>query len=378
MIRKKISPRPDWQNKLEKSGFLFHTPEGDTYWDESVCYELTLQEATIIENATNSLLEICHRAAETIIERGWYDRLGLNAREIELIQDSWNLDHLSVYGRFDLSWDFKSPPKMLEFNADTPTSLFEAAVIQWDWLQEVFPENDQYNSLHERLVKRWSEVADKKQTLYFTSLRGHADDITQTEYLRDTAHQAGFKTEFIFIEDLGYDFNRNFFVDLEAEQIQQCFKLYPWEWLSKESFGNYIKLQKTQFIEPAWKRLMSSKAFLPILWELNPNHPHLLPSFFVRPASGKVVEKPFVSREGNQITIWENGTQTLQTEGFSEDQRSIFQAYHELPCFDGKYPVLGAWVVGEEAAGLGIREDSSVVTQSTSQFIPHHLSSKRK
>ncbi|WP_413575299.1 glutathionylspermidine synthase family protein [Bdellovibrio sp. HCB290] len=378
MKRNILAPRPNWQNKLEKSGFLFHTPDGEPYWNESACYELTQQEAQTIEDATNSLIEICHSAAETVIDRDWFERLGINSLEADLIQQSWDLDHLSVYGRFDLSWDFKSPPKMLEFNADTPTSLFEAAVIQWQWLDDVYPRYDQFNSIHERLIKRWSQIADKHQTLYFASLMNHADDITQTEYLRDTAHQAGFKTEFTFIEDVGYDSSRMAFVDLESNAIAQCFKLYPWEWLSKEQFGKYINLRSVKFIEPAWKRILSSKAFLPILWELNPGHPNLLPSFFERPTSGKYVEKPFLSREGNQIKIWENGHQQVATTGFSEDPRSIFQAYHELPSFDGKYPVLGSWIVGEESAGLGIREDSTVITQSTSQFTPHFLSSRRK
>ncbi|MFV3408920.1 glutathionylspermidine synthase family protein [Bdellovibrio bacteriovorus] len=378
MIRKNISPRNGWQQKLENSGFLFHTPDGETYWNESACYELSLKESNAIEDATNALLEICHKGVEAVIERGWYERLGINSHEADLIQKSWDLDHLSVYGRFDLSWDFKAPPKMLEFNADTPTSLFEASVIQWQWLEEVFPHYDQFNSIHEKLIKRWNEVANKQKTLHFTSLMNHADDISQTEYLRDTAHQAGFQTEFIFIEDLGYDFSRNQYVDLDDRPIEQCFKLYPWEWLSQEQFGKYINLDKTKFVEPAWKRIMSSKAFLPVLWELNPGHPNLLPSFFERPTTGKVVEKPFVSREGNQIKIWENGSTKLRTEGFSEDSRSIYQAYHELPCFDGRYPVLGSWIVGESSAGLGIREDSSVVTQSTSHFVPHYLSSRRK
>jgi glutathionylspermidine synthase len=36
-----------------------------------------------------------------------------------------------LYGRFDLAYRGDGPPKLLEYNADTPTALFEAAVVQW-------------------------------------------------------------------------------------------------------------------------------------------------------------------------------------------------------------------------------------------------------
>jgi glutathionylspermidine synthase len=378
MIRKQISPRSNWQKKLEDLGFLFHTPEGQTYWNESVCYEFSADEIDILEKSTNDLQEICAQAVQTVIDKGWYSRLGISDFEANLIQHDWNNDRLSIYGRFDLSWNLKDPPKMLEYNADTPTSLYEAAVIQWYWLKDVYPQMDQFNSIHERLIKRWSQVADKSKALYFTCLQNNADDITQTEYLRDTAHQAGFKTDFIFIEDLGFNTLSNVFVDLEAAEVRQCFKLYPWEWLVKEEFGKLITPQRIHFIEPAWKRIMSTKAFLAILWELFPNHPNLLPTFFNKPDSGKFVEKPFLSREGNNIKVWDQDSVNLETEGYKESDKSIYQAYHPLPNFDGHHAVIGSWIIGEESAGISIREDVSVITQSSSQFIPHFFNSSRR
>ncbi|NWP29040.1 glutathionylspermidine synthase family protein, partial [Escherichia coli] len=63
------------------------------------------------------------------------------------------------FGRFDLGYSGDGPPKLFEFNCDTPTSLVEAAVIQWDWKEAVFPALDQYNGLHERLVDKWRDIA---------------------------------------------------------------------------------------------------------------------------------------------------------------------------------------------------------------------------
>jgi glutathionylspermidine synthase len=53
-----------------------------------------------------------------------------------LISDSWHRDEASLYGRLDLSFDGRGPAKLLEYNADTPTSIFEAAVFQWTWLEQ--------------------------------------------------------------------------------------------------------------------------------------------------------------------------------------------------------------------------------------------------
>ncbi len=49
----------------------------------------------------------------------------------------------------------------------------------------------------------------------------------------------------------------------------------------------------------------------------------------------------------------------------------IRQALCPLPDFGGNYPVLGSWLVGEEPAGLGVREDVSRITGDRSRFMPH-------
>ena len=53
-----------------------------------------------------------------------------------LIEQTWakNVPHL--YGRFDFGYDGENL-KMFEYNADTPTSLLEAAVVQWQWLEQI-------------------------------------------------------------------------------------------------------------------------------------------------------------------------------------------------------------------------------------------------
>ena len=84
---------------------------------------------------------------------------GLPPRALELAKASLESDPISIYGRFDLRYDGQGPAQLYEYNADTPTGLIESSVAQWYWLQDVHPERDQWNSLHERLIGAWRKDA---------------------------------------------------------------------------------------------------------------------------------------------------------------------------------------------------------------------------
>jgi glutathionylspermidine synthase len=370
MKRHTCEPRTGWRERVEAVGFNYHSHEDRPYWDESACYELTAHEVTALESAANTLHFLCIDAAEAVIERNWWDRLAIPPAAIETIRRSWERDDFSLYGRFDLSFDGIEPPKLLEYNADTPTALLEAAVVQWFWLQETHPGADQFNSLHERLIEAWKPWAGK--TIHFSSVKEHAEDEQTVLYLRDTCQQAGVNCQSIYIDDLGWDTKHARFADLDLKPIEYCFKLYPWEWMWHEEFGKYLNEDPVQFIEPAWKMLLSNKALLPILWELFPGHPNLLPAFERSdPLRGDYVRKPKLSREGVNVRRVEGGLVTEETSGKYGEEGFVYQAIADLPEFEGNHPIFGVWVVDHEAAGLGIREDASRITTNLSRFVPH-------
>ena len=374
MQREERIPRVDWPAKVEALGFDFHTIDGETYWDERACYRFTAAEVDRIEAATAELHERCIEAAGRVIERGDYERFRIPEPFHALIERSWNDDDPSLYGRFDLSWSGEGDPKMLEYNADTPTALLEASVVQWYWVQEVYPQHDQFNSIHEKLIARWKEMrgalpADGR--VYFTCAADSAEDRGNLDYLRDTAMQASLDARAIDIADIGWDGAR--FVDLEDRPIAALFKLYPWEWMAREEFGVHLLDRRMQVIEPAWKMLLSNKAILPVLWEMFPGHPNLLEASF-EPGrfATDFVKKPIYSREGANVAITAGG-RTLEEPGEYGEEGFIWQAYRELPRFGANYTVIGSWIVGGEPAGIGIREDTSPITRDTSRFLPHYF-----
>jgi glutathionylspermidine synthase len=374
MRREERIPRVDWPKKVEELGFDFHTFDGEVYWDERACYRFSSEEIDKLDLATGELQSRCIEAVGEVIEKGDYERFRIPEGFAELIERSWNDDEKSLYGRFDLTWDGSGEPKMLEYNADTPTALLEASVVQWYWLQDVFPQHDQFNSIHERLIERWKQMrADfpGAAAVHFACDTGSDEDRGTTDYLRDTAIQAGIDARALDVSEIGWDGSR--FVDIDEKPIDVLFKLYPWEWMAREEFGPHLLDRTTRVIEPAWKMLLSNKAILPILWEKFPGHPNLLAASF---EPGKFatdyVKKPIFSREGANVSI-NAGGRTVEAPGDYGAEGFIWQAYHELPRFDGNYTVIGSWIVGEEPAGIGIREDDSPITKNTSRFVPHYF-----
>jgi len=376
MIRKKIEARSNWKNKVEELGFSYHSLDDTIYWDENVCYEFNYEQITILENATNEIYRICIEAVDHIIKFNLYNEFLIPEKFIPFIEKSWEDDLPSIYGRFDLSWNgqFEQDPKLLEFNADTPTSLFEAAVVQWFWLEEFNKNFDQFNSIHEKLIESWKYISHrfKNSALYFSCIQRFPEDYINTAYLRDCAMQAGIETNFIDVQDIG--FNKNCFVDKTSKEVKNIFKLYPWEWMMNEPFGEFLPNAETLWIEPPWKMLLSNKAILPLLWKLFPGHPNLLETYFNSPHKMKdFVEKPLFSREGANVCLVENLSKILQTPGEYGDEGFIYQELCKLPEFDANYPVIGSWVIGGEAAGIGIRESNTLVTDNFSRFVPHYI-----
>lgn len=210
--------------------------------------------------------------------------------------------------------------------------------------------------------------------IHFSSVRDNPEDEQTVLYLRDTCEQAGIATRAVHIDDIGWSSQQRHFVDLTGARITHCFKLYPWEWLWAEEFAAHLASDPVRFIEPTWKMLLSNKGLLPILWELFPGHPNLLPAFeCAQPLGNSYVRKPKLSREGANVALVAQGVAVEETGGDYGQEGHIYQAAATLPEFDGNHAVCGVWVVDHEPAGLGIREDTRRITGNLSRFVPHYF-----
>jgi glutathionylspermidine synthase len=383
MQRLACPERDDWRTTAEETGFDFHTIDGERYWDERACYAFTLEQIERqIEAPTGEIDAMClELVGRAIDNENDLRRLKIPEAFWPLISESWHRNDASLYGRIDLSFDGRGPAKLLEYNADTPTSIFEAAVFQWTWLEQaierrIIPADaDQFNSIHESLIGAWKKF--DRSHLHLAGTIESAEDAGTLAYLEDTARQAGLATSLIDIADIGWREDGGF-VDPDARSIELMFKLYPWEWMFHDAFGARLAKAPTRWIEPPWKAILSNKGILPLLWEMFPDHPNLLPAFFeddpnAARLGSSFVRKPLYSREGANVALIHEGITVVEQQGPYGAEGFIRQALAPLPNFAGQYPVLGSWLVDHTPCGLSIREDENPVTGNSSRFLPHAI-----
>jgi len=379
------SERDDWRATAETAGFDFHAIDGERYWDERAFYAFTLQEIeSQIEAPTGEIDAMCLELVGRAIEdERLLDRLRIPRAFWPFIRDSWKRDQGSLYGRLDLSFGGHGPAKLLEYNADTPTSIFEAAVFQWTWLEQCIERHllpagaDQFNSLHERLIDAWKGLGKRGRRLHLAGTLASTEDAATLAYLEDTARQADLETVLLDIEAIGWRAGGGF-VDLDNREMALVFKLYPWEWMFRDAFGAKLAEATTRWIEPPWKAILSNKGMLALLWEMFPGHPNLLPTFFEDdPKAASLgncfVRKPLFSREGANIALIRDGEAVAEQEGPYGAEGFIRQALAPLPSFSNQYPVLGSWLIDHTPCGLSIREDENPITGNSSRFLPHAI-----
>ena len=401
-----LPERPLWREKAAELGFTFADMHGEPYWDESSAYQFSLEQIeTDLEDPATELHGLCREAVDHIVQsEELLERLAIPEAHRDLVRDSWQRQEPEIYGRFDLAYDGNGPAKLLEYNADTPTSLYESASFQWSWLEDqiaagvLSPEDDQFNGLHEALVGRFRNLFAPDTDLHFTAIGGNPEDYATVEAMGWAAREAGLGAHYCDLEKIGLS-PEGQFVDDEARVIGTLFKLYPWEDLLRDDYASHIAGSGTMFLEPAWKAVLSNKGILPVLWQMFEGHPNLLPAFFeadvalalagkglganpIRAALSRAeaqlaaghVSKPIFSREGASIDIFERGqaVETATLRDYDHHPR-IIQAYQPLPVFGGFRPVIGAWIVGQTCTGIGIREDRARITQDLSRFKPHFI-----
>jgi glutathionylspermidine synthase len=382
MHRVPITRRPGLEAAAREHGFEFRTDVGVPYWDETAYYRFSLRQIEgDLERPAEEIDAMCFELLDrSLADDTVYRRLRIPEAYWDYVADSWRNRDRDLYGRLDFSYDGTGPAKLLEYNADTPTTLYEAAVFQWVWLEDakaggLIPQrSDQAAEIHEHLVEAFQSMGIEG-LLHLACLRDMEDDRETVKYLDECAREAGLETDCLAMRDIGIDAAGRF-TDLGDRVIATLFKLYPWEWIMAEEFGRYLVTSGVHFLEPPWKAVLSNKGLLALLWENFEGHPNLLPAFFEGEAKAadlleSYVRKPLLSRQGANIEIVRSGKTVSRNDGSYGAEGHIVQAFHPLPEFDGKFPVVGCWMVAGQPAGISIRESQTLITDGEANFVPH-------
>jgi glutathionylspermidine synthase len=52
---------------------------------------------------------------------------------------------------------------------------------------------------------------------------------------------------------------------------------------------------------------------------------------------------------------------------------AVLDCREDAPQSCGNHAVIGSWIAGGAACGIGMREDVSPITKNTSRFLPHAI-----
>lgn len=381
---------PLQKDYLESLGFVWHTDTDETSYLSDTLVMISQKEAEAYYEAGNTLYEMFIETAQYVIDHNLFHQIGIPFNLIELIKTSWeNEIHWHLYGRFDLAGGIDGKPiKLLEFNADTPTVLFETAIIQWAILkQNGMEEKSQFNGLYEALLENFKrlvtleESTDSFEERYegwkflFTSVKGNFEEENTVRLLQHIAADAGYQTEFAYIDEIEFSSEDGIFYN--DENYELWFKLIPWENIALEEpdlallLTNIIQNQKAIIFNPAYTLLFQSKGLLKILWDLYPNHPLLLETSFEPLKDQKQVQKPVFGREGGSVAIIdENGENIAVCEGEYSSYKMVYQSYIQLPKDMAGQNYQAGLFYAYEACGLGFRKGGEILN-NMSKFVGH-------
>lgn len=389
MKLEKLKPLSD--EYLESIGFVWHTDSDNSSYISDEIVVINEDEANAYYEATNELYDMFAEAGQYVIDNDLFHDLNIPFNLVEMIKESWENDvHWHLYSRFDLAGGIDGKPiKLIEFNADTPTSLFETAIIQWAILKaNGLDEASQFNNLYEALkdnfkriitldsdIEKFDEYYSKLGwKILFSSISGSSEDINTTKLLQHIATEAGFNTDFEFIENVQFNDEGIYKND---ELFEFWFKLIPWENIAIEEselaliLTQIIADKKAIIFNPAYTLMFQSKGFMKVLWDLYPNHPLLLETSFEPLVGKKQVEKRCFGREGANVKII-NADQSIdeQTSGEYEGHKAIYQEYVEFPKDSNGNSYQAGVFYAYEACGLGFRRGGKILN-NMSKFVGH-------
>ncbi len=377
-------------NYLESLGFTWHTDSDETSYISDKLIVISKAEAEAYYEATNALYDMYVEAAEHVVENNLFHEIGIPFNLVDVIKESWENDvHWHLYGRFDLAGGIDGKPiKLLEFNADTPTALFETAIVQWAILkQNDREEESQFNALYEALIDNFKRLVTLQEdvsnfeevydgwSFLFTSVKGNDEEENTVKLLQHIASEAGYNTEFAYIDEI--EFSDEDGIVYNDVNYELWFKLIPWEDIALEEsdlamlLTNIIKNQKAIIFNPAYTLIFQSKGLLKILWDLYPNHPLLLESSFEPLEDQKQVKKPIFGREGGNVSILDKDINTIESvAGDYENHKMVYQAYTELATDTQGLSYQAGVFYAYEACGLGFRKGGKIL-DNMSKFVGH-------
>ncbi|BCZ18596.1 Glutathionylspermidine synthase Gsp [Helicobacter sp. NHP19-012] len=374
---------------LEEIGLEWHTDPDNTDYISTDLITINQAQADAYYGACNELYDMCVETAQMVIDQERFFELDIPNSIVPMIKQSWENDiHWHIYGRFDLAGGLEGQPiKLLEFNADTPTMLYESALVQWALLKHNgFNAELQFNNIFEALGENFKRLVTLQEDtsafsqeyegwkILFSCVQGSSEEERTTRFLQECAKSAGFNTQFGYIDKV--EFNAETGVFYEGVNYEFLFKLIPWENIAIDEpelallMQGMMENENTIFLNPAYTLIFQSKRFLKLLWERYPNHPLLLETSYEPLRNKKQVRKVAFGREGANTQILNPDLSVVyETKGIYGNHKPIYQEFAPLNKV-GEFYYQPNVFYAYEACGLGFRK-GGLVMDNFSKFVSH-------
>jgi len=386
-----IKVNPLTIEQLEDIGLGWHTDTDGSNYIADELVEVSEKEAQAYYDAGNDVYDMYIKAGEYVIENNLLHEIGIPFNLIDLVKSSWENDvHWHLYGRFDFAGGIcGSPIKLIEFNADTPTALYETSLIQWALLKaNNMDEKRQFNNIvqaigdnFKRLITLNEDVSDFEEKypdfgILFSSIEGNIEEETTVRFLQTIARDVGFINNFAFLHEVKFS-DKDGIMGSDDKYYEYWFKLFPWEDIAIEEgdlaliLKNIVDNKKSIILNPAYTLMFQSKGMMKILYDLFPSSPYLLETSYEMLSNKKQIEKKMFGREGcNSVIYNADGSIAKQTSGEYGHYKSIYQEFVDLDKDKNGLNYQAGIFFAYESCGLGFRK-GDIILDNLSKFVGH-------
>jgi len=382
----RVNPVPP--SIFEQVGFYWYQSTGELDYVADELVQVSAEEGAAYYRAAEELYGLYVQAAQHVIDRNLFALLDIPDNLVDMILLSWEDDrHFHLLGRFDLAGGLDGKPvKLIEFNADTPSMIFETALVQWMLLRHNgLDEERQLNRLYETLQESFVRIRRLHPAFagtdapipcaLFSCFDAGLEDENTTRLLEEMAYEAGYITGFEYIHDVC--FGEDGIYNPAGDRFDFWYKLLPYEYIGLEEpvlaalLTDLLRRDRVILLNPPYTLLFQSKGILKVLWDLFPGHPLLLETAFEPIRGRSCVEKKTFSREGDNVRILDmSGNELDRRDGDYVSYRSVFQEFAQLPAdVEGRLYQAGIFF-SWEPCGLGFRREKGII-HNHSQFAGH-------
>lgn len=375
-------------------------PVPDAFYDslgyprEGKCADMVViseAEAEAFYEAAAECFRMVDAATEHVIRHGLLRQMGIPAYMDALIAETYEnyRRHPHMIGRFDFAGGVDGLPiKLLEFNADTPFSIFEVSTVQYALAKfhGLDPDTRQYNRLFEALQDFFVYLRQQHPhaSVLFTNAADGEDDVN-TQIIREAAGDC-MPGDYLHWTDVCIDRRQGVCsVDAGGRYIRNLYnviiKMVPWdllfledEHMARELARSMQEHPDTVVCNPPYAAVYQSKALAAVMWELFPDSPYLLRSSMTPWRTDSYVRKPIWGREGRNIAVFEDGVCIARTDGFYGKQPELFQERAQLASGGSRFYQAGVFISMEEPCGIGFRRSASPVITTDDELCGHILS----